>query len=73
MLGVGDVCAVVIKRRQCANQPGHDGHRMRIAPEAAQKKLHLLVNHRVIGHQAGEVLFLRCVGQLAVQQQMAGL
>jgi hypothetical protein len=37
------------------------------------EELHLLVDHRVLGHQLDELFLLLGVGQLAVQQQMAGL
>lgn len=43
-----------------------------IAAEATQEELHLLVDHGVVGHAAGEVFLLRFVGQVSVQQQMAG-
>ena len=54
------------------DQAGHDGHWMRVAAEAAQEELHLLVDHGVVGHELGEVGFLGGVGQLTVQQQVAG-
>ena len=73
VLRVVDVGAVVVEGRQCADQAGHDGHRVRIAPEAAQEKLHLLVDHGVVGHAFGEVGLGCCIGQVAVQQQVAGL
>ena len=37
-----------------------------------RKKLHLLVDHRVVGHELGEVGLLLRVRQLTVQQQVAG-
>ena len=55
-----------------ADQAGHDGHGMRVAPEAAQEELHLLVDHRVVRHQLVEGLFLGGAGQLAIQEQIAG-
>ena len=72
VLGVGDVGAVVVEGRQCANQAGHDGHRVRVAAETAQEELHLLVDHGVVGDEFGEALFFAGVGQVAVQQQVAG-
>ena len=41
-------------------------------PDAAQKKLHLLVDHGVVGHAADKNLFLCSIRQFAVKQQMAG-
>ena len=46
---------------------------MRVAPEAAQEELHLLVDHRVVGHEAIEVRLFLGVRKVAVQQQMTGL
>jgi hypothetical protein len=73
VLGIVDVRAVVIEGRQRADQAGHHRHRVRVAAEAAQEELHLLVDHRVVGHARDEVLLLLPVGQLSVQQQVAGL
>ena len=72
VLGIVDVGAVMVESRQRAHQAGHDGHRMGIAPEAAQKKLHLLVHHRMVGDDFGEFGFGGNVGQVAVQEQVAG-
>ena len=69
---VVDVSAVMVEGRQGADQAGHDGHRVRITAKATQEKLHLLMDHGVVGHKAGEVFFLDRVGQVAVEQQMAG-
>jgi hypothetical protein len=46
---------------------------VRVAAEAAQEELHLLVDHGVVGHELGEVGLLLGIGQLAVQQQVAGV
>ena len=46
---------------------------MRITPEAAQKKLHLLVHHGVVGDAAYKVFFLHWIRQIAVKQQVAGI
>jgi hypothetical protein len=56
VLRVVDVGAVVIEGRQRAHQAGHHRHRVRVAAEAAQEELHLLVDHGVVGHELGEVL-----------------
>ena len=58
VLRVVDVGAVVVEGRQRAHQAGHDRHRVGVAAEAAQEELHLLVDHRVVGHAGGEVLLL---------------
>ena len=47
VLGVVDVGAVMVERRQSADQASHDRHRMRVAPKPTQEKLHLLVDHGV--------------------------
>ena len=73
MLRVVDVGAVVVERRECAYQASHDGHGMRIAPEATQEKLHLFIHHRVVGDSLGEFRLRRTVGEVAVEQQMASL
>jgi hypothetical protein len=73
VLRVVDVGAVVIEGRQGAHQAGHHRHRVRVAAEAAQEELHLLVDHGVVGHARREVLASAMgVGQVAVQQQVAG-
>ncbi|MDT4863357.1 hypothetical protein FQZ97_980580 [compost metagenome] len=46
---------------------------MRVAAEAAQEELHLLVDHGVVDHELVEVAALFFVGQLAVEQQVAGV
>ena len=71
--GVVQVHRVRVERRQRADQAGHDRHRVRIAAEAAHEELHLLVDHRVVGHALDEIRLLLRVRQLAVQQQVAGL
>jgi hypothetical protein len=43
-----------------------------ITAKAAQEKLHLLVDHGVVGHEMGKVGFLGGVGQLPFEQQIAG-
>jgi hypothetical protein len=73
VLRVGDVCAVVVEGRQGADQAGHDGHGVGVTPKATQEKLHLLVDHGVVGHEVGELALLVAVGQLSVEQQVAGL
>ena len=72
MLWVVDVGAVVVEGREGADQPGHDGHRVRVAAETAQEELHLLIDHGVVGHTLGEVGLSCDVGQVAIQQQMTG-
>jgi hypothetical protein len=73
VLRVMDVGAVVIEGRERADQARHHGHRVRVAPEAAQEELHLLVDHRVVGDGLDEAVALGLVGQLAIEQQVADL
>jgi hypothetical protein len=73
VLRVVDVGAVVIEGRQRADQAGHHRHRVRVAAEAAQEELHLLVDHRVVGHARDEVDLLLALGSSPLQQQVAGL
>ena len=73
VLRIVDVRAVVIEGRQGAHQAGQHGHGVGITTEAAQEELHLLVDHGVIGHEFVEGLLLRCIGQIAVEQQVAGV
>jgi hypothetical protein len=40
--------------------------------KAPQEELHLLVDHGVVGHELGELGLLVAVGQVTVQQQVAG-
>ena len=72
VLRIVDVRAVVVEGRQSAHQAGQHSHGVRVTAEATQEELHLLVDHGVVGHAAGEVGLLGCVGQIAVQQQVAG-
>ncbi len=44
---------------------------MRVTTEAAEKELHLLMHHRVVGHGAHKCLLFSRVRQFAVQQQIA--
>ncbi len=46
---------------------------MRVATEAGEKPVHLLVDHRVIGHAVVEIGLLGGGRQLAVEKQVAGL
>ncbi|MCY1527161.1 hypothetical protein D9M68_622190 [compost metagenome] len=71
MLRVRDVGRVVVERRQRADQAGQDGHRVRVAAEAAQEEMQLLVHHRVMGDLRVEIGLLVLVGQFAVQDQVA--
>ena len=72
VLRVGDVRAVVVERRQGTDQAGHDGHRVRVTAKATQEKLHLFVDHGVVGHAVHEIFFLAAVRQLTVKQQVTG-
>ena len=68
-----DVGAVVVEGGHRADHADHGGHRMRVAAEATEEVVHLLVDHRVTRHQRLELLELRRRGQLAVEQQVAHL
>ncbi|MNK98430.1 hypothetical protein D3C87_1187920 [compost metagenome] len=71
MLRVRDVGGVVVERGQRADQARQHGHRVRVAAEAAQEEMQLLVDHRVMGHLRVEIGLLVLVGQFAVQDQVA--
>ncbi len=51
-----DVGAVVVERRQRANHPNHDGHRVGAAHEPALEPYQLFVQHGVAGNVAVELL-----------------
>ncbi|MNO92656.1 hypothetical protein D3C76_842370 [compost metagenome] len=67
-----DVEGIVIEGRQGTDYAAHDGHRVSVAAEAVEEALQLLVNHGVVLDGADELLFLRGIGQFALQQQVAG-
>ena len=73
LLGIIDVSAVVIKRGQRANDADHNGHWVRIAAETVEETVHLLVQHGVAGNRRFKLFELCGTGQLAIQQQKAGL
>src|SRR5680860_1237076 len=70
--GIVDVCRVVIKSGEGADDPHEDSHRVGIAPEPGEETVHLLVNHRVHGYTLRKILELRLRWQFTVKQQMAG-
>ena len=72
LLGIVDVQRVVVERRQRADRTDQHRHRVRVTAEATEEEVHLLMDHRVLGHGVGEHFFLLCVWQFAVQQQVAG-
>lgn len=71
LLGIIDVRAVMIERRQRANGAHHDRHRVSIPTETLEKAVELLVQHRVVGDVFVELGEFRGLGQFAVQQQVA--
>ncbi|MNV80723.1 hypothetical protein D3C71_1743450 [compost metagenome] len=73
MLGIVDVRAVVVEGRKGAHQTGQHRHGVCVTTETAQEKLHLLVDHRVVGHELVEVRALRFIGQFTVEQEVAGV
>ena len=72
VFGIVDIGAVVIESRQSANQASQHRHGVSISAKATQEKLHLLVHHGVVGDGLREFVLALSVGQLPVQQQMAG-
>ena len=73
LVRVVDVHRIRVERGKRADHAGEHRHRMRVAAEPAHEELHLLVHHRVMRHDADEILLLHRVGQLAVEQQVAHL
>ncbi|MNN71493.1 hypothetical protein D3C81_1874360 [compost metagenome] len=68
-----DVHRVVVERAHGTHQARQHGHRMGIAAETAHEELQLLMNHGVVHDVADELFLLLGVGQLALEQQVAGL
>ncbi len=63
----------MVEGREGADNAAHDGHRVRIAAEAVEEILQLLVNHGVVLDGVVELGLLFCAGQFALEQQEAGL
>jgi hypothetical protein len=70
--GVGNIRGVVIKGRQRAHRADHHGHRMGVAAESLVEPAHLLVDHRVAGHEIVEVVLLSGGRKFAVKQEVTG-
>ena len=64
---------LVVERRQRADDTDHHRHRVRVATEAAEQILDLLMHHGVVGHALVEVLELDVGRQLAVEDQIGHL
>ena len=45
---------------------------MSVTTEAAQEKLHLLVDHGVVGHALGKISLACGIRQVAIKQQVTG-
>ena len=73
VLRIGDVQGVVVEGRQGADYAAHDGHGVRIATEAVEEVLQLLVNHGVVLDGVHELRFLLRVRQFTLEQQVTGL
>ena len=73
LVRIMDVGRVVIEGGQCADHPAQHRHRVRVAPEAAEKGAELLVHHRVMGDVVDELLLFLGGRQFAVQQQVGDL
>ena len=65
-----DVDRVVIERGERADDAAQHGHRMRIAAETGVEARELLVHHRVVHDDLHELVELRLVRQLAVQDEV---
>ncbi len=72
MLRIIDIQRVVVEGGKCTHDAAHDSHRMRIAAEAVEERLQLLVNDGVVLDGVDELGFLLDGGQLAIEQQVAG-
>ena len=73
LLRIVDVEAVVVEGRQRADHAAQDRHRVRVAAEPVVEAADLLVQHGVPRDALVELLELRRVRQLAVQQQVGDL
>ena len=63
---VRDVCGIMIKRRQCADDAAHDGHWVSVASKPVEECSDLLMNHRVARHNAHKLGFLLGTWQFTV-------
>ena len=68
-----DVRRVMVEGGHRADDTADDCHRVGVAPETAEEVGHLLVQHRVPGHPALEILELGGRRKLPVKQQVADL
>ena len=73
LLRIRDVGRVVIEGRQRADRCHHDGHRVRVAAEALEEAVHLVMHHGVARDAVIEIGLLGRGRQLAVEQQVARL
>ena len=73
VLRVVDVGAVMVEGRQRAHQACQHSHGVRIAAKTAQEELQLFVDHGVVQYQLVKVRALAGAGQLALEQQVAGV
>ena len=71
--GVMHVGAVVIEGGQGADGRHHDRHRVRVASEALEETVELIVHHGVVSDREGELLQLVRGRQITVQKQVADL
>ena len=68
---VVEVDRIRIERAHRPHETGQHGDRVRVAPESAHEELHLLVHHRVLGHNVDELALLLDVWQFPVEHQVA--
>jgi hypothetical protein len=71
LVRIGNIKAVVIEGRQRADHAAHHRHRVRVAAEAGEEPVDLLMQHRVQRDVALELLLLCGIRQLALEQEVA--
>src|SRR5699024_2279159 len=73
LLGILRIERVLVVGRQRVDRRGDHRHRVRVAREAVEEALEVLVQQRVATYPLGELLELGGRGQLAVDQQVGDL
>ena len=63
----------MVEGRHCSHGTDEYCHGVRVAPKTLEKPGHLVMHHGVARDDVDEILVLRGVGQLTVQQQVADL
>src|SRR5262249_13160130 len=70
---VVDVGRIMVESGKSPDHTAHDCHRVRIAPETAEKSSELLVHHRVVRDVVDKLFPLLGGRQLAVEQKISDL